>query len=184
MSVPRATIVWAALAGVLALSCTGKSGGRQAGHRAQATPDGASVATAPTEEVATAPANGWGDHIAWRHLDEGLAEAERSGRPLMLVVHASWCSQCKRLKPAFKDKELSELAHHFVMVNADQDEVTKVNEYGPDGRYLPRVVFLSPSGELDASLSNPKRGQQRYYYGPRDDLVGTMRKALDAHGKT
>lgn len=145
----------------------------------QATP---TEAAAP---VATAPALGWGEHIAWRYLDEGLSEAKSSGRPLMLVVHASWCGQCKRLKPAFKDKELAELSRHFVMVNADQDEVPKTLSYAPDGSYLPRVVFIAPTtGEVDPSLTNPRRSKERHYYGPQDDLVGTMRKALAIHGKS
>ena len=141
--------------------------------------------TLPADQTATAPAQGWGDHIAWRHLEEGLAEARASHRPLMLVVHASWCNQCKKLKPAFQDRELSELTRHFVMVNADQDEVPTAMQYAPDGAYLPRIVFVAPeTGEVDTSLVNTRRAQQRYFYTPRDDLVGTMRKALAAHGAT
>ena len=29
-----------------------------------------------------------------RWLDEGLAESASDGKPLMLLVHASWCSRC------------------------------------------------------------------------------------------
>lgn len=165
----------------LVLAC-GPSGGDTIARRAkpQPTPD-----AAPQVQTATAPSQGWGEHIAWRHLDEGLTEAKSSERPIMLVVHASWCGQCKKLKPKFQDKELSELTRHFVMVNADQDDVPAVTQYAPDGRYLPRVVFLAPdTGEVDAGLSNPRRSKQRYYYAPHDDLVGTMRKALAAHGKS
>ncbi|MBL4684883.1 MAG: thioredoxin family protein [Nannocystaceae bacterium] len=172
------------LSACLTLSaCMGPSGGE--GPRKQ-TPAPSKVADdAPEIELATAPALGWGEHIAWRHLGEGLAEAKSSGRPVMLVVHASWCGQCKRLKPVFQDKELSELTRHFVMVNADQDEVPQTRQYAPDGAYLPRVVFLAPeTGEVDPSLSNPRRGKDRHYYGPTDDLVGTMRKALAIHGKS
>ena len=136
-------------------------------------------------EAATAPALGWGDAIAWRHLEEGLTEAKASSRPLMLVVHADWCGQCDKLKPSFQDRKLAELTRHFVMVNADQDEVPEVRRYAPDGVYLPRVLFLAPqSGEVDTSLSNSRRSEDRFYYGPHDDLVGAMRKALAAHGKS
>ena len=140
---------------------------------------------APAPRVATAPANGWGDAIAWRHLDEGLAEAKAEGRPLMLVVHASWCSRCKELKPAFQQARLAELSERFVMVNADQDLTPAVLALGPDGQYLPRVLFLDPiTGQPDADLMNPTRERYHYYYGPRDDLAGMMEKALSRHGKS
>ncbi|MEX1367921.1 MAG: thioredoxin family protein [Nannocystaceae bacterium] len=141
------------------------------------------VTAAP--RVATAPANGFNDAIAWRGLDEGLREAKADHRPLMLVVHASWCGQCKALKPKFQDARISELSEQFVMVNADQDLVTQVQSYGPDGIYLPRVLFFDPeTGQPDADLQNPARSRYHYYYGPRDDLAGMMEKALARHGKS
>jgi thiol-disulfide isomerase/thioredoxin len=133
--------------------------------------------------TATAPSNGFGDGIAWRGFDEGLAEASTHGFPLMMVVHASWCAQCKALKPKFADPELQELSHEFVMVNVDQDLVPKSQEFGPDGTYVPRVLFVDPKTlQADASLRNPDRSRTVYYYGPGDDIVGTMKKALSRHG--
>ncbi len=138
---------------------------------------------AKVPQQATAPSNGFGDGIAWRGFDEGLADAAKLGVPLMMVVHASWCSQCKALKPKFDDPALKELSHEFVMVNVDQDEVPKSQEYGPDGTYVPRVLFVDPKTlQADASLRNPDRDRTVYYYGPRDDIVATMKKALDRHG--
>lgn len=132
--------------------------------------------------VATAPSHGFNDAIAWRHLDEGLAEAKNEGRPLMLVVHASWCSRCQELKPAFSDARLAELSERFVMVNADQDEIPAVTSYAPDGKYIPRVLFIDPAtGSADEALQNPGRERYHYYYGPQDDLPGMMEKALVRH---
>jgi protein-disulfide reductase (glutathione) len=134
--------------------------------------------------TATAPSHGFGDAIAWRHLDEGLAEAKAEGRPLMLVVHASWCNQCKALKPVFSDARLAELSERFVMVNADQDQTPAVLGYAPDGSYIPRVLFLDPtSGRTDEALQNPSRSRHHYYYGPQDDLPAMMEKALERHAK-
>lgn len=144
---------------------------------------GGSQPDAPAR-VATAPSHGFGDAIAWRTLDEGLAEAKADGRPLMLVVHASWCGQCKALKPAFSDARLAALSERFVMVNADQDQTPAVLGYGPDGNYLPRVLFIDPTtGVADESLQNPSRSRYHYYYGPQDDLPAMMEKALERHGK-
>ncbi len=134
--------------------------------------------------VATAPSHGFNDAIAWRHLEEGLAEAKSEGRPLMLVVHASWCERCKELKPAFSSARLSKLSERFVMVNADQDEIPAVLSYAPDGKYIPRVVFIDPTtGSADEELQNPRRERYHYYYGPQDDLPTMMEKALKRHEK-
>lgn len=148
-------------------------------------PTPASAPQAPTRRVATAPSNGFNDDIAWRTLDEGLAEAKAQGRPLMLVVHASWCSSCKALKPTFQESRLVELSERFVMVNADQDQTPAVLAHAPDGSYIPRVLFLDPAtGSADADLQNPARDRNHYYYGPQDDLPAMMEKALARHGKS
>lgn len=140
---------------------------------------------APAHRVATAPSHGFNDAIAWRHLDEGLAEAKAQGRPLMLVVHASWCERCKELKPAFQDSRLAELSERFVMVNADQDQTPAVLAHAPDGSYIPRVLFIDPAtGSADVELRNPTRQRYHYYYGPQDDLPAMMEKALARHDKS
>lgn len=132
--------------------------------------------------TATAPANGFGEQIAWRGFDEGFAEATKLARPLMLVIHASWCSQCKALKPKFSDPELAALSERFVMVNVDQDLVPQATAFAPDGTYVPRVLFIDPTtGRPDTELRNESRGRTIYYYSPVDDLVGTMKKALERH---
>lgn len=150
----------------------GDRGGKAAERSASETP----------RRGATAPANGFGDNIAWRGLDEGLDEAKKLTRPLMLVVHASWCSQCRALKPEFGDSELKELSDQFVMVNLDQDEVPRALEFAPDGDYVPRIVFIDPtSGRAVPELRNEARNRTLYYYSSADDVVDTMKKALQRH---
>jgi protein-disulfide reductase (glutathione) len=131
---------------------------------------------------ATIPAAGWNDDIAWRGLDEGLREAQQSGMPLMLVVHTEWCGNCQKLKPSFAGKSLAQLSEQFVMVHVDQDAHPEVTLYGPDGQYIPRVMFLDSNGNIDTQLKNPNRDRYRYFYTPQDDLVAAMREALDRHG--
>lgn len=135
--------------------------------------------TAAAPRVATAPAHGYGDKIAWRGLDEGLREAAELGRPLMLVVHAAWCPRCKELRQRFFDPTLAETSDRFVMVNLDQDASPEALRHGPDGTYIPRVLFFDPQGRLDATLSNPGRAKYKYFYMPQDDLVGVMHQALE-----
>lgn len=134
---------------------------------------------------ATAPAHGFGQAIAWQSLDEGLARARREARPLMLLVHASWCRSCKALRPAFDAPDLEALSEAFVMVNVDQDDDPRVREFAVDGAYVPRVLFLDPStGTAVRDLKNPDRTQSLYYYSSSDELVGVMKKALARYGSS
>jgi thiol:disulfide interchange protein len=135
----------------------------------------------PSPAVAS---NGFGDaDITWHELEHGFAEAARLHLPIMLVVHTSWCSRCKALKSKFSDRDVEDLATGFVMINVDQDAEPKVEDHGPDGNYIPRILFFDSSGKIDESLVNESRDRTRYFYMPNDDLAGTMRKALDLHGK-
>lgn len=147
----------------------------------------APVASAPQPKAtatATAPSNGYGDAIAWRGLSEGFTEAAAQGKPIMLLVHASWCPRCKALQPTFSEQALVDLSADFVMINVDQDREPDSLQHSPDGQYIPRVVFFDASGKLDPELVNPKRTRYKYFYTPHDDLVGTMRRALERHGKS
>lgn len=136
------------------------------------------------KRVATAPANGWGDDIAWRGFDEGMSESIETGRPLMMVVHTSWCTKCKALKKKFRsDMELQELTENFVMINVDQDENAAALNYAPDGQYIPRIVFLDDAGSVDEKLRNKRSPRYKFFYTPNDDIAEVMRKALKAHGQ-
>ncbi len=133
---------------------------------------------------ATIPADGWNDDIAWRSLEEGLRESKSSGMPLMMVVHTSWCHNCQKLKRTFNaDSQLANMSEQFVMVHVDQDAKPEAKLYGPDGDYIPRVMFLDTEGNIDQGLQNPNRPTKfRYFYTPQEDLVATMQRALDQHG--
>ena len=154
--------------------------GKSASPAPSATPVAANVDPA---RAATAPANGYGDSIAWRGLDEGLRESAALGRPLMLVVHAAWCPRCKELKRRFFDPGLAAASERFVMVNIDQDAEPAGLRYGPDGQYIPRILFVDPQGQIDAGLSNPARSRYKYFYSQNDDVVAVMQTALERHGK-
>ncbi len=100
----------------------------------------------------------------------------------MLVVHAAWCPRCKELKRRFFDPAVAAASERFIMVNLDQDAQPEGLRYGPDGQYIPRILFLDAQGQLDATLSNPGRSKYKYFYSHRDDLVGVMQTALERHG--
>lgn len=84
--------------------------------------------------------NGFGASYVWAgSLQSGLQIAENHKKPVMVIIHKSWCSACKNLKPKFAgSSEIQNLSKHFVMVNLGDEEEPKSVVFAPDGNYIPR----------------------------------------------
>ncbi len=180
--VHRTAAVALALA-LLSPACEGKSSKHVAttGNAATAATAATAADATAAPRQATAPAHGYGDKIAWRGLDEGFKEAAALGRPMMMLIHAGWCPRCKELKQRFFDPAIVEASDQLIMVNLDQDQTPEALRHGPDGQYIPRILFFDAQGRIDADLSNPARGKFKYFYTPKDDLGAIMQQALERH---
>ncbi len=131
--------------------------------------------------TATAPHPGLPDELAWRTLDEAKAEAKRDGRPIMLVVHTSWCPRCKELSKQLGNDELVMLSERFAVVNLDQDNAPEAMDFSSSGTYVPRVLFLDAEGRIDESIVNARSPRYPYFYTSARDVIASMRSALAKH---
>ncbi|RMD82183.1 MAG: DUF255 domain-containing protein [Candidatus Dadabacteria bacterium] len=138
--------------------------------------------------IGTAIAGGdWNDGgIDWKGYEEGLALAAKSGKPVCLIFYTDWCPHCTNYSRVFHDDKVVEMAKKFVMVRINRDQNRELSaKYAPDGEYIPRTYFLSPKGELWASVHAP-RAQFQYFYDEHNpgSLLEGMRTALGKLGKS
>jgi len=123
----------------------------------------------------------WNDSgIAWQPYDKGLAEAKKEKKPICLVFYTDWCPHCTNYSKVFHDPKVVEQSKNFVMIRLDKDQNKELSsKYAPDGQYIPRTYFLSPSGELDPSIHAP-RDKYKYFYDERQaaSILAGMESAL------
>ena len=104
--------------------------------------------------------------IAWQTFEDGLAEARRSGKPIFLLVHATWCPVCRVYRAQFFDKQVEEMARRMVFVIVDGDlEPDLSDRYALDGTYIPRSMILDPEGRPVEAISGPDP-EYRYFLYP------------------
>ena len=87
--------------------------------------------------------------INWRDPKSGIYEASKSNKPVIMVMHATWCSACKKYREVFKNPGIVAAAKDFVMILVDADKDKEVNgAFSPDGTYVPRTLFIDPEGNV------------------------------------
>ena len=126
----------------------------------------------------------WNDGgIAWQPYEKGVAAAKKEGKPICLVFYTDWCPHCTNYSAVFHDPKVVEESKKFVMVRLDKDKHPELSrKYAPDGEYIPRTYFLSPAGELDATIHAP-REQYKFFYDERvpGSVLTGMDQALKKH---
>jgi len=126
--------------------------------------------------------NGWGQSFAWQDsLDTALSQASQQWKPLMLIIHKSWCGACKNLKAEFStDDEILELRENFVMINLGDENEPSDELFKPDGSYIPRILFLHPDGSLLKDIINKDGNPKfKYFYASSDDVLDSMEDVLE-----
>ena len=85
--------------------------------------------------------------IAWSYdFEEGMAQAQESGKPVMVDVFATWCAPCKLLdETVFSRADVAEASTGFVPIKVDGDKYPETRDkLGVTG--YPTVVFLRGDG--------------------------------------
>ncbi len=140
------------------------------------------AAMAPPADAHTpAMADVWnGAEIAWTDVGSGIRESTRTGKPVIMVFHASWCSSCKRYRQVWKDPGVVAASKSFVMILVDVDQEPDANgAFSPDGTYVPRTIFYDSEGNVRTEI----RGKDPEYPHTIDlddpaELRSLMNKAI------
>lgn len=106
------------------------------------------VALALTPLLAGKPAT----QIKWsRYTAQGVEQAKRNGRPVMIDFSAAWCQVCKELeKRTFTDPKVVQASCPFAVLRADMTRQTALSDdlakrYNVQG--LPTIIFIDSRGK-------------------------------------
>jgi hypothetical protein len=127
----------------------------------------------------------WNDKgIAWQPYDAGLALAKKQKKPVCLIFVAPWSERCVSYARVFHDPVVVTKAKRFVMIRLelDPENAGLAVKYAPDGQYVPRTFFLSPTGDLWADVRGPL-DEYKYFYDVHDpkSVLAGMDAALAKH---
>ncbi|CAD5234440.1 unnamed protein product [Bursaphelenchus xylophilus] len=137
-----------------------------------------------TEAIENPLANGFGDDIEWVKWEDAIEKSLEVNKPIFLLIHKTWCHACKSLKKTMQQsnarKAFKRLSEYFVMVNTVDDEEPYEEEYRPDGKYIPRLLFLDKNGDHLEQFKNKKAEYKNYsyYYSSPADIINTMKDVL------
>lgn len=122
--------------------------------------------------------NGYGEDVNWVKWEDAIEHALEVNKPIFLLIHKNWCHACKNLKKTMQQsnarKAFKKLSEYFVMVNTADDDEPYEEEYRPDGKYVPRLLFLDKNGDPLLEFKNKKaeyKNYAYYYSSPADILV-------------
>ena len=118
--------------------------------------------------------------IKWYNYSSGLKQAQKTGKPILMVFEAKWCKICRRYKKVFYNGKVVKLAKKMVMIKIDISKNRKLQaQYSIDGGYIPRTMAFSSQGYHYAGLTGRDK-EYKYFLNHRHagDLIRMMKGAL------
>uniref|UniRef100_A0A672HLM5 Anterior gradient 2 n=1 Tax=Salarias fasciatus TaxID=181472 RepID=A0A672HLM5_SALFA len=129
------------------------------------------------QRISQSLSRGWGDQLNWvQTYEEALSLSRSTNKPLMVLFHLEDCSQSLKQALAHDDEIQRILDEDFVVLNVIQE--TEDQNLSPDGKYVPRIVFVDPSTTVRDDIVGPY-SNRLYTYEPTDmkHLLENMKKA-------
>ena len=122
-----------------------------------------------------------GAEINWRDARSGIYEATQTGKPVLMVFHATWCSACKKYRAVFSNAAIVAASKDFVMILVDADKDKEINgAFSPDGTYVPRTLFVDTDGNVSTALVGKDPAYPHTIdTGKPDELLALMLKAKE-----
>jgi thiol:disulfide interchange protein len=117
--------------------------------------------------------------IDWKDMRSGVKEATATGKPVLMLFQATWCSACKKYRSVFKSPDIVAASRGLVMILVDIDKNPEINSgFSPDGVYVPRTIFLDATGEIRRDLkgADPQYPHSLDISGP-GELLALMKRA-------
>lgn len=134
-----------------------------------------------SHSIQVAESNGFGDNIKWVDYQSALDD---QSKPTVVILHKSWCPACQKLKPQLSHNfDFEKLSAKFSMVNAkEEDPLHALSEFNIDGTYIPRLFFMSPSGQVIPEIQNLKGNPKyKYYHYNSETVIDCMKKVSQIH---
>ena len=131
--------------------------------------------------LAASDEDNWNDeNISWTDdWDSAVKKAGEEKKPLMVLIHRTWCGACKSLRPKFAgSKEIASLSEKMVMVRSAEDSKLSDGRFSPDGGYFPRILFYGPDGKIYEDIVS-RTDKYKYFHSDPSTIVDAMKKALD-----
>jgi len=110
--------------------------------------------------------------------------AKQENKPIVALVHKTWCGACKQLKKDFQSggagvDRVVKASASYIMVNLEDDEGEGISDLKPEGAgYIPRVVFFTPDGTARPDIKSKANPNYAYFYPNADSLGQVMESSL------
>lgn len=122
---------------------------------------------------------GWNNgKIKWMSFTKGMKEAQKTGKPMLVVFEAKWCKICKQYRRQFYKKSVVAMSKNLVMVMVNIEKNRGLQKkYSPDGGYIPRTMAFSPKGYLNEGLT-ASHPDFKYFIEPKSaaELLNFMKR--------